>query len=265
MTAWKPALLLWLGCLVAGPAAAVMHEETISYRDGDVTLKGYLYWDDAFTGKRPGVMVAHEWWGLNDFARLRAEMLAESGYVAFAADLYGDGRNTRKPAQAQPWRDALVADPAAWQRRAKLGLDQLAGHGNVDASRLAAIGYSLGGATVMQLVYTDAAPLGVVSVCGPLDPPEPAQAANAASGRVLVLHGAADPFVPPDRAQAFTQALSDAGVDWEMISYGGAPHGFANPYADGYGIDGLSYHEAADRRAWLRTLAFLRDLFGEAL
>ena len=263
MNAWKTAILFLFAC---SPAFAVMHQEEIVYRDGEQILKGQLFWDDAFSGKRPGVMVVHEWWGLNDFAKLRAEMLAEMGYVAFAADLYGEGRKTRKPDQAGAWRDQLVADPQAWLARASLGLAQLAAHPNVDADRLAAIGYSLGGATVIRLGLSDAAPLGVVSVYGPLDwPAQQLSASGAGSSRVLLLQGGADAFVPTEREPAFTAELAARGVDWELTRYGGAMHGFANPYADSYGITGLAYQEAADQRSWSRILDFLRDLFGESI
>ena len=261
MTALRLVLLLSLIC---GPAAAVMHKEAIEYKDGEVTLRGYLYWDDAFTGKRPGVMVVHEWWGLNDFARLRAEMLAESGYVAFAADMYGEARMTRKPEEAKAWRDSLIADPSTWQRRAALGLQQLAAHENVDADRLAAIGYSLGAATVMQLAYTGADLRGAISFYGPLTPAQIEQGKEI-KARVLVAHGDNDPFVSEDQMLAFRKSLSAAGVDWEMNIYAGAAHGFANPYADGFGMEGLAYQEAADRRSWLRTLGFLRDIFEEEI
>ena len=261
MKSWQVGMLM---VLVSGSVGAVMQTEAMSYKDGDVALKGYLYWDDAFAGKRPGILVAHEWWGLNDYAKLRAEMLAETGYVAFAADMYGEAKMTRKPEEASDWMQLVVSDVAGWQRRANLALEQLRSHPKVDAEKLAAIGYSFGGATVMQMAYSGADLDGVVSVYGSLPPATPEQAAQV-KGRVLIAHGDADNFVPADRMQAFKQALSDANVDWEMDVYGGAGHAFANPYADGYGVAGVAYQEQADRRSWLRVLAFLEELFEEAL
>ena len=257
MKAWQLGMIL---VLASGSVTAVMHQEPISYKDGDVELKGYVYWDDAFTGKRPGVLVAHEWWGLNDYAKLRAEMLAESGYVAFAADMYGAGKMTRHADEAKGWMQQISSNAEAWQRRANLALEQLRAHPQVDAERLAAIGYCFGGATVMQMAYSGADLAGVVSFHGALPPATPEQAAKV-KARVLVAHGDADSFIPAERIQAFKQALSQANVDWEMDIYGGAKHSFTNPYADGYGIDNLAYHEAADRRSWLRALAFLEDIF----
>ena len=261
MKAWQVGIVM---SLVSGVAGAVMHQEAISYKDGDVALTGYLYWDDAFTGQRPGVLVAHEWWGLNDYAKLRAEMLAETGYVAFAADMYGDAKITRHADEAKGWMAQIASNVELWQRRANLALEQLRSHPQVDAQKLAAIGYCFGGATVMQMAYSGVDLEGVVSFHGSLPPATPEQAAEV-KGRVLIAHGDADGFVPPDRIKAFLKALSDAGVDWEMDIYAGAQHGFTNPYADGYGMDGLAYQEQADRRSWMRMLAFLEELFEEAL
>lgn len=254
--------LVLAALLISAPASAVMKQEQVSYQDGDVELKGLLYWDDAFTGKRPGVLVVHEWWGLNDYAKLRAEMLAESGFVAFAADMFGDGRITRHADEAKGWMQQITANIDAWQRRASLALEQLRKHPKVDADRLAAIGYCFGGATVMQLAYTGADLDGVVSFHGSLPPATPEQAASV-KPRVLVAHGADDGFVPAERIEAFKKALSEAGVDWEMDIYSGARHSFTNPYADGYGMEGLAYKETADRRSWLRMLAFFEELFEE--
>ncbi|MCG6967608.1 MAG: dienelactone hydrolase family protein [Chromatiaceae bacterium] len=259
MKTWLLGVLI---LLVSGSASAVMHREPVTYKDGDVDLKGIFYWDDAFEGRRPGILVVHEWWGLNDYAKLRAEMLAELGYVALAADMYGDGKITRHAEDAKGWMQQITSNIEAWQRRADLALAQLKGHARVDPAKLAAIGYCFGGATVMQMAYAGADLKGVVSFHGSLPPATPEQAANIKT-QVLVAHGDADGFVPPDRVQAFKSALAAAGVDWEMDIYANAMHGFTNPYADGYGMDGLAYQEQADRRSWLRMLAFFDEIFGE--
>lgn len=261
MKAWQIGLLLFL---FSGATFAVMHQEEISYKDGDVELKGYLFWDDAFSGKRPGILVAHEWWGLNDYAKLRAEMLAEVGYVAFAADMYGEGKMTRHADEAKGWMKQITNNLELWQRRANLALEQLRSHPNVESTKLAAIGYCFGGATVMQMAYLGADLDGVVSFHGSLPPATPEQAAKI-KARVLIAHGEDDGFIPPERIEAFKKALSGAGVDWEMDIYGGAKHGFTNPYADGYGMNGLAYQEQADRRSWLRMLAFFEEVFEDEL
>ena len=240
----------------ANPAAqAEIQTRALSYQDGDTRLTGHLYWDDAVAGKQPGVMVVHEWWGLNDYAKKRAKMLAELGYVAFAADMYGDNRVTEHAADAKGWMQQVTANIDAWQRRALLGLDQLKAQTQVDPGRLAAIGYCFGGATVMQMAYAGADLKGVVSFHGSLPPATPEQAANIRA-RVLVAHGDADSFVPEERIKAFKQVLTEAGADWEMDVYGGARHGFTNPDAGKFGIDGLGYHPEADRRSWARMQAF---------
>lgn len=249
-----------LCCLFSGSALAVMHNETVSYRDGEVELKGQMFWDDAFSGKRPGILVVHERWGLSDYARLRAEMLAESGFVAFAADLYGSGRKTRDSEEARLWMGQITKDRALWQRRLELALDPLRSHPKVATEKLAAIGFGFGGASVMQLAYSGADIKGVVSFHGPMAMPAREQA-EGVKARVLIARGGADPFVTFDQVGAFQEALSAAGVDWEMDTYAQAQHGFTNPYADGYGLPGLAYHEEAERRAWLRMLAFFEELF----
>jgi len=259
MQAWRIGLLIFL---FSGSALAVMQQEELSYKDGDVTLKGYLFWDDAFSGKRPGILVAHEWWGLNDYAKLRAEMLAEMGYVAFAADMYGEGRKTRHADEAKGWMQQITANVETWRRRANLALEQLKSHPNVESTKLAAIGYCFGGATVMQLAYLGADLDGVVSFHGSM-PPATSEQASKVKARVLIAHGDDDSFVPPERIEAFKKALSEAGVDWEMDIYAGARHSFTNPYSGGYGMDGLAYQEQADRRSWLRMLAFFEELFEE--
>ena len=255
-------LLICTILFLSNPAHAKLHKEAIEYKDGEVALKGYLFWEDAYEGKRPGIMVMHEWWGLNDYAKLRAEMLAEQGYVAFAADMYGDGRVTRHAKDAKGWKEQITSNIDAWQRRALLGLEQLKQSQKVDSNKMAAIGYCFGGATVMQMAYAGADLRGVASFHGSL-PPATAEQAAKVRGQVLIGHGDADAFVPDERIRKFTKALSDAGVTWEMNIYGGAKHSFTNPYSDGYGMDGLAYHEIADRNAWMRLLRFLDDLLGE--
>ena len=249
-----------LALLLATPALAELRTETIEYRDGEVTLRGHLAWDDSLQGPRPGIIVVHEWWGLNDYARSRAEQLAGMGYVAFAVDMYGDDKVTSHGSQAKEWMQQITANADAWRARALLGLEVLRGRDEVDADKLAAIGYCFGGATVMQMAYAGEDLDGVVSFHGSLPPATPEQAAKVKT-RVLIAHGDADSFVPPTRIEAFKKPLSDAGVDWEMNIYSGAKHSFTNPYAEGYGMEGLAYHEQADRRSWLRTLAFFEEIF----
>jgi dienelactone hydrolase len=241
-------------------ASAAVTTETVEYQDGETGLKGYLFYDDAVEGKRPGIIVVHEWWGLNDYAKKRAEMLAELGYVALAVDMYGDAKVTRHAEEAGGWMKQITANVDAWQRRALLAVDILKAQPQVDPTNLAAIGYCFGGATVMQMAYSGADLDGVVSFHGSLPPATKEQQSHIVAS-VLVAHGAMDTFVPTERVTAFQSALEAAGADWQMVTYGGARHGFTNPAADDYGMDALQYDPRADARSWTLMQAFFKEIF----
>lgn len=249
-------------CLVLGPTAAwaEIKTETIQYKDGEATLTGYLSYDDAISDKRPGVLVVHEWWGLNDYAKHRAEMLAELGYVAFAADMYGDDKVTQHAPDAKKWMMQITENQDAWQQRAAAGLDVLRTNDKVDPEHLAAIGYCFGGATVMQLAYSGADIKGVVSFHGSLPPATPEQQKQIKAS-IVAAHGEKDPMVPAERVTAFQQALDAAGADWQMVIYSGAKHAFTNPNAGEYAMDALAYDPKADARSW----ALMQDFLGEVL
>jgi dienelactone hydrolase len=252
--------LLLLALPVAAQAA--LKTESVEYKDGDTALKGFLVYDDALQGKRPGVIVVHEWWGLNDYARQRAEMLAELGYVAFAIDMYGDGKATEHGDDAKAWMTQITQNLGAWQKRALLGLEILKKHELVDPDYTAAVGYCFGGSTVMQMAYAGAELDGVVSFHGTL-PPATAEQQKQIKAKVLVAHGEDDTFIPPKRELAFKRALDAAGADWQMVTYGGVRHGFTNPRADDSGIDGVKYDEKADDRSWALMQSFFDEIFAE--
>ena len=247
-------------CLSSSGAMAEVRSATVAYKDGDENLTGYLFWNDAVEGKRPGVLVVHEWWGLDDYARSRAQQLAELGYVAFAVDMYGGDKVTSHPAQAKEWMMATVSNLDGWRSRAQKGLDKLASLAITDNSRLAAIGNCFGGATVMQLAYAGADLQAVVSFHGSLPLPSGSEAQDF-KGRVLVEHGNADAFVPPERVDAFEAAMKDAGVDLVFHGHDGARHAFTNPDAGSFGIDNLKYDEAADVASWRSMLQTLNTVF----
>ncbi|MCG6941277.1 MAG: dienelactone hydrolase family protein [Thiohalocapsa sp.] len=256
-------ILASLILLAASNAAfAEVQSKAVQYMDEDVPLTGYLYWDDSIEGKRPGVLVIHEWWGLNDYAKQRASMLAELGYVAFAADMYGNGHVTDKPGQAQDWMQEVTADVELWRHRAELGLDQLKASEYVEPDKTAAIGYCFGGGTVLQMAYGDADVLGVVSFHGSL-PAAPEESKGKIGPEILVLHGATDSFVTSDIVTNFQNKLEAAGANWEMDIYGGARHSFTNPNAGEYGIENLKYDAQADARSWQRMQDFFDELFGD--
>ncbi len=244
----------------AGATLAKVQTKAVEYLSEDVPLTGHLCWDDSIEGKRPGVLLIHEWWGLNDYAKQRARMLAELGYVAFAADMYGNGQVTDQPSQAREWMQEVTADEELWGQRADLGLTQLKASEHVDPDKTAAIGYCFGGGTVLKMAYANADTLGVVSFHGSL-PAAPESAAGGIGPKVLVLHGQADNFVDPEIVTNFQDKLEAADANWEMDIYGGARHGFTNPDVGAYGIDNLQYDAQADARSWARMQAFFDELF----
>jgi dienelactone hydrolase len=246
--------------LIATGAHAEVRTEQIEYRHGDKLLEGYLAYDDTMTGKRPGVLVVHEWWGLNDYAKRRAEQLARLGYVAFAIDMYGKGKVTTDPKVAGEWAGVFRNDSPLGRARAAAGLEVLKSRPQVDPSRIAAIGYCFGGTVVLEMARGGADLRGVASFHGGLATPNLADARNI-RGKVLVLHGADDPFESPAEIAAFQEEMRQAKVDWQMVYYGGAVHAFSNPDAGKAGLKGVAYNEAADRRSWLAMREFFDEIF----
>lgn len=246
--------------LFALPVAAEIQTKAVHYEHDGEKLTGHLYWDDAQRGERPGVLVVHEWWGLNEYAKKRARMLTELGYVAFAADMYGGGKVTETPDQAREWMQEVTADVEGWRERAAEGLKQLVAGGRVDEDRLAAIGYCFGGATVLQMAYGNAPVRGVVSFHGAL-PSAPEEVKGKIDPQILVLHGNADSFIAPEVVTHFRKKLEASEAVWEMNSYGGVKHGFTNPDADRSGIPNLAYDGRADRRSWKGMQDFFAEIF----
>ena len=251
------AALLTLG---VSPVIAAVQTKTVEYQDGDVALQGLLAWDDAVKGKRPGVLVVHEWWGLNDYAKTRAKQLAAEGYVAFALDMYGKGKLAEHPQEAGKMAGAVRENIDHWRKRAKAGLKILNSTPQVDPSKLAAIGYCFGGSTVLQLALAGEPLQGVVSFHGALPTPT-ADACGKIKCKVLVCHGAADGFISSETIEKFRSAMDEGKADWQMVSYGGARHSFTNPGADKRGIDGLKYDANAERRSWAHMQMFFGELF----
>jgi dienelactone hydrolase len=236
--------------------------KTVPYRHNGVTLEGYLAYDDAAKGKRPGVLIVHEWWGLNDYARRRAEQLAAMGYQAFALDMYGKGKVTQHPNQAGEWMKQINQNIDTWRNRALAGLEVLIKAPNTDKKRIAAIGYCFGGATVQQLAYGGADLKGVASFHGSLIPPTNIRASDV-NAKIMINHGSADPFIKPAQVQNYLTAMEQSGLDWQVIIYSGAKHSFTNPAADKVGMPALSYNKAADHRSWRHMKMFFDEIFGK--
>jgi dienelactone hydrolase len=245
----------------AGTALAAIKTEAVAYKEGQAEAHSFIVYDDALSGKRPGVLVVPEWWGLNDYPKMRAKMLAELGYVAMAVDIYGDGKTTADPKQAGAWADALEAgDRAELRTRIAAALARLKSDPRVDPSKTAAIGYCFGGSTVLELARSGATVNGVVSFHGHYDTNDPAKPGEV-KAKVLACHGADDPFQSPAQIQAFQDEMRKARADWQFNLYGGARHSFTNPNAGKYGIPALAYNEEADHRSWQAMKDFFKEIF----
>jgi dienelactone hydrolase len=230
----------------------------VEYRHGDVVLEGYLAHDDALRGKRPGVLVVHEWDGHNPYVRQRAEQLARLGYVAFALDMYGKGVRGKDAKESAALAGIYKGDRKLMRARAGAGLDVLRKQARVDPSRLAAIGYCFGGTTVLELARGGADLVSVVIFHGGLDTPTPEDARNI-KGKVLALHGGDDPLVPVKQVEVFQEEMRKGGVDWQFVSFGGAVHSFTNPEAGSDNSKGVAYNERADRRSWEAMKTFFAE------
>ena len=259
----KQCLLAVMMLLVAQTAHARLVTKNVEYRQGDTVLEGYLAYDDSVKGKRPGVLVIHEWNGIGPYVKRRVEQLASLGYVAFAADIYGKGVRPATPElagkEAAKYRGR---DRSLLRARGAAGLETLAGFPQVDTSRLAVIGYCFGGTAALELARSGAQLLGTVSFHGGLDTPVPADALKI-RGKVLALHGADDPHVPPQQVAAFQEEMRLAKVDWEMVYYGGAVHSFTNPDSGNSPSKGVAYNAEADRRSWAEMQMFFNEIFGK--
>ena len=258
----------WLlaACLACslGAQAAVKGEE-VSYAAGGVTMKGWLASDDALKGKRPAVLVIHEWWGHNEHARSSARKLAEAGYVALAVDMYGDGKTASHPDDAGKFAGEVRKNMTTATERYRAARALLEKHPSVQAGQVAAIGYCFGGGMVLSFARQGEDLKGVASFHGSLGGDAPAQSGKV-KAQVLVLTGADDPMAPATDVEAFKKEMQAAGVKHEVVSYPGVKHSFTNPQADEnakkFGLP-LAYDAKADADSWSRMLAFLKAVFAQ--
>ena len=248
-------------CLVvfSSQLDAAIQTKIIEYRDGDVVLEGLLAWDDA-VANAPGVLIVHQWMGRTDYEEARAKQLAKEGYVAFALDIYGKGVRPGNPQEAGKVATIYKSDRKLYRRRLQLGLDQLRAQSMVDTKRVAAIGYCFGGTGVLELARTGADLKGVVSFHGGLDSLNPEEAKKI-KAKILICHGADDPFVPVMDIEATKKELSDADVDWQMIYYSEAVHSFTQVMAGNDNSRGAAYQERADKRSWQAMKSFFSEIF----
>ncbi len=252
----------------AAPVAADVKTQEVVYEHGGTKFKGQLAWDDAVTGKRPGVLVVHEWWGLDDFAKGRAAELAKLGYVAFACDMYGDGKLAKHPEDASKMSAEIARkmsaearkDVEAWRGRATAALKVLQDNDKVDATKLAAIGYCFGGSTCLQLAATGADLKAVATFHAAL-PPLSVEDAKKIKAKVLVNHGADDFFISKESIDKFQATMKEAKVNLKFDAFPGVVHSFTVPGADKHMIKGMAYNEEADKKSW----ATMKELFKEAL
>jgi dienelactone hydrolase len=253
-------LLIALGVIGRNCAQATIKTQTVEYRDGNTVLEGYLAYDDALKGKVPAVLIVHEWTGVGPYVKKRAEQIAGLGYVAFAVDIYGKGIRPADANEAAKQAAIYRSDRQLMRRRALAGLEEVKKFSFVDPDRIAAIGYCFGGGVVLEMARSGASLKGVVSFHGNLDTPHP-EDANNIKAKVLVCHGADDPYVTWEKVTAFQNEMRNAKVDWQMIIFGNAVHGFTNPENGSDTSKGAAYNRQADMRSWDAMKTFFKEIF----
>lgn len=259
----KQTALALLGLLMGAAAHAAVKEEPVTYKDGDTTMKGFIVYDDAKKGRRPGIVVVHEWWGVTKHTRAEARRFARQGYTAFVADMYGDAKSADNPKDASGLMKSLMGNPAAVESRFNAARAQLAKHASVDPKKIGASGYCMGGTVVLNMAR--AGDLAAVTAFHPsLGGYKPAS--EPVKAKVLVLNGADDPFNKPDQIDAFKKDMDAAKADYQFINYPGAVHAFTNPEATEKGKKynlPLAYNAKVDKQAKAEATKFFRAAFGK--
>ncbi len=257
---WTLTLILW-----SSTSNAALHTEEVTYKAGDTELKGYLAYDNSIKGKRPGVLVVHEWWGHNTYARKRAEMLAQLGYIALAVDMYGDGKQASHPQDAQKFSSEISNNMELGKQRFTAALELLKHQRQTQANDIAAIGYCFGGAVVLQMAREGLPLDAVASFHGSLGTSSPAQAGKV-NAKIMVAHGGADPFIKPEQITGFIDEMNNASANYRLHIYSGASHSFTNPDADKFGEQfklPLRYNKQADEESWSEMQHFLKNAFAD--
>lgn len=260
----RTALAIFSLLLVFDTVADIVTRE-VSYKQGDTVMKGFVAYDDSIETVRPGILVIHEWWGHNAYARKRARMLAEMGYTALAVDMYGDGKTADHPEDAGKFSSAVGGNLPLAKARYEAALETLKQQPGVEADKIAAIGYCFGGGILLNMARMGTDIDGIVSYHGSLATSSPAQKGDI-NTRIRVFNGADDPFVKPEQIEAFKKEMESTGADYKLVNYPGAVHSFTNPDADAYGKKfnlPLAYNEKADKDSWQQTQEFFHEIFAE--
>jgi dienelactone hydrolase len=244
----------------AANAQNTITSKTIDYKQGKTKLEGYLALPGNLNAKTPAVIVVHDWMGVGDYVKMRADQLAALGYIAFAADIYGKETRPKDQAEAGEFATKYKSDRKLMRQRIQAALDVIKKQKNVDGKKIAVMGYCFGGTVALELSRSGAPVLGAISFHGGLSTPNPKDAKNI-KGKILALHGADDPFVPADEFKAFVEEMRANKVDWQMIEYGGAVHSFTHPQAGNDNSKGAAYNEKADKRSWVAMQNFLSEIF----
>lgn len=256
-------LVVLMSFIGLASAQAAIKGEPVEYKSNGTVHKGYMVYDDAIAAKRPGVLVIHEWWGHDEHARNSARKLAEAGYVALALDMYGDGKQAHHPDDAGKFAGEVRKNLSLMKSRFEAGMKLLQKQPNVDAKRMAAIGYCFGGGVVLEMARAGEDLRGVAVFHGSLGTQNPA-APGKVKSKVLVMNGAEDPYVPADQVAAFKKEMDHAGVNYKFVSYPGAKHAFTNPKADEKAAKfnmPLAYNAKADQESWAELQSFLKSIF----
>ncbi len=257
-------MMILVSTFCATAAFGAVRGQEVTYTTGDTTMKGYLATDDSITGKRPGVLVVHEWWGHNDYARKRADMLAQLGFTALAVDMYGDGKTANHPKDAGAFSSAVMKNLPEARARFEAALNLLREQTSVDPQKTAAIGYCFGGAVVLEMAREGVDLDAVASFHGSLAASHRAEAGMIKAKRILVANGAADKFVKPADISALTEELATAGVAFDFLNLPGAVHSFTNPGADAVGQKfnlPLRYDAGADQKSWTAMRRMFAEVF----
>ena len=256
-------LTLILGVVAVANAKPKVQGRTVEYTAQGTVMKGYFAYDENIKGKRPGVLIVHEWWGLNEYARKRARMLAELGYNALAVDMFGEGKEAMHPDDAGKFSSELMKNFDVAKARFAAAMDFLKQQPTADPTRVAAIGYCFGGGVVLNMARQGVDLKGVASFHGSLTAVKPAQPGSVRA-KILVLSGGADKFITPEQIEAFKQEMKAAGADFRFISYPGVLHSFTNPEATELGKKfnmPIGYNAEADEESWAELKGFLNQIF----